>query len=116
VPWLWKKEQLYSNRLVEWHFWISTIGIVFYISAMWVSGIMQGLMWRATDQLGFLQYAFIETVAAMNPFYVIRATGGVLFVAGALLMVWNLWMTARRGLPETDTAASPRPAAAIAGA
>lgn len=95
VPWLWKKERLYSNRLVEWHFWISTIGIVLYISAMWVSGIMQGLMWRAYTALGYLEYSFIETVAAMHPYYVIRALGGGLFLAGALIMVYNLIMTVR---------------------
>ena len=64
-----------------------------YITAMWVSGILQGLMWRAYTSLGFLEYSFIETVEAMHPFYVIRALGGALFLAGALLMVWNLWQT-----------------------
>ena len=70
VPGFWRRERLYSTRLVEWHYWISTIGIVLYITSMWVAGIMQGLMWRAYDQLGFLQYSFAETVAAMHPFYV----------------------------------------------
>ncbi|WP_431859792.1 cytochrome-c oxidase, cbb3-type subunit I [Azospirillum sp.] len=95
VPVLWKRQQLYSLRLVSLHFWTATIGIVLYITAMWVSGIMQGLMWRAYDNLGFLQYSFVETVAAMHPFYVIRAMGGLLFVAGALIMVYNLWRTAK---------------------
>ena len=95
VPVLWKRSQLYSLRLVSYHFWTATIGIVLYITAMWVSGIMQGLMWRAYDNLGFLQYSFVETVAAMHPFYVIRAMGGVLFVTGALIMVYNLWRTAK---------------------
>ena len=95
VPVLWKRSQLYSLRLVSLHFWTATIGIVLYITAMWVSGIMQGLMWRAYDNLGFLQYSFVETVAAMHPFYVIRAMGGLLFVAGALVMVYNLWRTAK---------------------
>jgi cytochrome c oxidase cbb3-type subunit I len=93
VPWLWKRDRLYSLKLVNWHFWISTIGIVLYISAMWVSGILQGLMWRAYTKLGFLEYSFIETVEAMHPFYVIRALGGALFLVGALIMVWNLWRT-----------------------
>jgi cytochrome c oxidase cbb3-type subunit 1 len=92
VPWLWNRP-LYSLRLVNWHFWISTIGIVFYISAMWVSGIMQGLMWRAYTELGFLEYSFVETVQEMHPYYVIRALGGGLFLAGALLMVVNVWKT-----------------------
>jgi cytochrome c oxidase cbb3-type subunit 1 len=93
VPWLWNRERLYSLKLVNWHFWISTIGIVLYISAMWVSGILQGLMWRAYTGLGFLEYSFIETVEAMHPFYVIRALGGALFLVGALLMAWNIWKT-----------------------
>jgi cytochrome c oxidase cbb3-type subunit 1 len=96
VPRLWNR-QLYSLKLVNWHFWIATIGIVFYVSAMWVSGILQGLMWRAYTSTGFLEYSFIETVEAMHPFYVIRALGGALFVVGSLIMAYNLWMPARRG-------------------
>jgi cytochrome c oxidase cbb3-type subunit I len=105
VPWLWERKQLYSLKLVNWHFWIATIGIVFYVSAMWVSGILQGLMWRAYTSLGFLEYSFIETVEAMHPFYVIRAAGGALFVIGSLIMVYNLWMTVRRG--EAVSTAAP---------
>jgi cytochrome c oxidase cbb3-type subunit I len=105
VPWLWERKRLYSLKLVNWHFWIATIGIVFYVSAMWVSGILQGLMWRDYTSLGFLEYSFIETVEAMHPFYVIRAAGGALFVIGALIMAYNLWMTARHG--ETVAAAAP---------
>jgi cytochrome c oxidase cbb3-type subunit 1 len=95
VPVLWKREHLYSYKLVSWHFWISTLGIVLYITAMWVSGIMQGLMWRAYDELGFLQYSFVETVIAMRPFYAIRAFGGLLYVIGSLVMAYNLWRTMR---------------------
>src|SRR5690606_26505115 len=84
VPVLWNRQRLYSLKLVSLHFWIATLGILLYITARWVSGIMQGLMWRAYDNLGFLQYSFIETVEAMHPFYVIRATGGILFLTGAL--------------------------------
>src|SRR5688572_20730108 len=80
-------------KAVSWHFWISTLGIVLYISAMWVAGILQGLMWRAYTSLGFLEYSFIETVEAMHPFYVIRAMGGALFVIGSLIMAWNVWKT-----------------------
>src|SRR6201995_311762 len=107
VPWIWNRKGLYSLKLVNWHFWIATIGIVFYISAMWVSGILQGLMWRAYTPLGFLEYSFIETVEAMHPFYVIRALGGALFLVGALVMVFNLGMTGRPGEPIS---AAPRPA------
>jgi cytochrome c oxidase cbb3-type subunit 1 len=100
VPWLWNRKELYSLKLVNWHFWIATIGIVLYISAMWVSGILQGLMWRAYTSLGFLEYSFIESVEAMHPFYIIRAAGGALFLIGALIMAYNLWMTARAGEVE----------------
>ncbi|RIK93974.1 MAG: cytochrome-c oxidase, cbb3-type subunit I [Proteobacteria bacterium] len=93
VPWLWKKEGLYSEKLVSWHFWLSTLGIVLYITAMWVSGILQGLMWRDYNGLGFLEYSFVETVEAMHPFYLIRALGGALFVIGALIMAYNVWRT-----------------------
>ena len=78
-----------------------------YISSMWVSGILQGLMWRAYTKLGFLEYSFIETVEAMHPFYVIRALGGALFLIGALIMVWNLWRTV---YPREAVAASGQPA------
>lgn len=93
VPVLWKKKGLYSESLVNTHLWIATIGILLYITAMWVSGIMQGLMWRAYDAMGFLEYSFVETVAAMHPYYVIRAFGGVLFLVGALIMAYNLYKT-----------------------
>ena len=82
-------------RLVNAHLWVATIGIVFYITAMWVSGIMQGLMWRSYDDMGFLQYSFVETVEAMHPFYIIRALGGVLYLVGALIMTYNFWRTIR---------------------
>ena len=95
IPKLWKRENLYSLKLVNVHLWISTIGIVFYIAAMWVSGIMQGLMWRTYNELGFLEYSFVETVMAMHPFYLIRALGGGLFLTGSLIMVYNLWRTIR---------------------
>ncbi|NJL08037.1 MAG: cytochrome-c oxidase, cbb3-type subunit I [Methylacidiphilales bacterium] len=107
VPWLWNKKQLYSLKLVNWHFWIATLGIVLYITAMWVAGILQGLMWRAYTSLGFLEYSFIETVEAMHPFYVIRAIGGLLFVIGSVIMAYNLWMTVRHGEAEAPATARP---------
>ncbi|RMB07757.1 cytochrome-c oxidase, cbb3-type subunit I [Eilatimonas milleporae] len=102
VVWAFGRKQLYSNRLVEWHFWISTIGIVLYISAMWVSGIMQGLMWRAYDQFGFLTYSFAETVEQMHIYYVIRAGGGFLFTLGALIMAFNIYKTIRGDVREGE--------------
>ncbi len=115
VPRLWNRERLYSQRLVSYHFWIATIGIVLYITAMWISGIMQGLMWRAYDDLGFLQYSFIETVEAMYPYYVIRTLGGVLFLVGALFMVWNIYMTIKGKVRHEDVPATA-PEGARAGA
>lgn len=93
VPVLWKKKELYSMRLVNIHLWVATIGIVLYITAMWVAGIMQGLMWRAYDSMGFLEYSFVETVAASHPYYIIRAMGGLLYLSGMLIMVYNCWKT-----------------------
>jgi cytochrome c oxidase cbb3-type subunit I len=113
VPWLWNRRGLYSMKLVEWHFWTATLGILLYITAMWVSGITQGLMWRAYDKLGFLQYSFIETVEAMKPYYVIRAIGGLLFLWGSLIMAYNVWRTIR-GDESVDLADQPRVAAAPA--
>jgi cytochrome c oxidase cbb3-type subunit I len=95
VPKLWNRPALYSDRLVNWHFWLATLGIVVYASAMWVSGIMQGLMWREVNEQGFLVYSFVETVERMYPFYVMRVAGGALYLIGALIMVYNLIRTVR---------------------
>jgi cytochrome c oxidase cbb3-type subunit 1 len=110
-PWIYDRK-LYSLKLVNWHFWISTIGIVFYISAMWVAGIMQGLMWRAYTPQGFLEYSFVETTDALHPEYVIRALGGGMFVIGALIMVFNIYKTVVSPSRDvaTDIAESPVPA------
>lgn len=95
VPWLWKKPGLYSNRLVEWHFWIATTGILLYICAMWVSGIMEGLMWREYTPQGFLANSFVETVSAKHIENVVRAVGGLMFLGGTVIMAYNLWRTIR---------------------
>jgi cytochrome c oxidase cbb3-type subunit 1 len=93
VPVLWDRRALYSTRLASWHYWIATMGIVLYIVSMWVAGIMEGLMWRAYDKFGFLQYSFVESVIAVHPFMVIRLLGGVCFLIGGLIMVYNLIRT-----------------------
>ena len=108
VPVLWKRERLYSYHMVNWHFWTSTIGIILYICAMWVSGIMQGLMWRAYNDYGFLTYSFAETVQQMHPYYIIRALGGAVFLAGALIMVYNLWRTAKGDVRLEVPVGAPR--------
>ncbi|ALP53002.1 cytochrome oxidase [Candidatus Tenderia electrophaga] len=102
---LWGRE-LYSTSLVSLHFWMSTIGAVIYICAMWVSGIMQGLMWRATDDYGNLMYTFVESVAAMHPYYVLRAVGGLIFFLGACVMLYNIVMTLRQPAGAGATATS----------
>jgi cytochrome c oxidase cbb3-type subunit 1 len=112
VPDLWKRAGLYSTRLVAWHFWTATLGIVLYITSMWVAGIMEGLMWRAYDQFGFLQYTFSESVNAVHPYYVIRMLGGVLFLIGALIMVYNLIMTVYSSTTEQRSSAYPAGAVA----
>ena len=95
APRLWGRRQLYSLRLVNWHFWLATVGIVIYAAVMWVSGIMQGLMWREYDADGFLVYSFAESVAALHPYYLARAFGGFLYLLGGLVMAFNIWMTIR---------------------
>jgi len=114
VPKLWGRQRLYSLRLVNTHFWVATIGIVLYISSMWVSGIMQGLMWRTYDELGFLQYSFIETVEAMQPYYVIRGLGGVLFLVGSLIMVYNLIRTIKGHMRDEAPIGGPATTATAA--
>jgi cytochrome c oxidase cbb3-type subunit I len=109
IPRLYGRE-MYSTKLIEVHFWVSTIGIVLYIASMWVSGIMQGLMWRAVNDDGTLTYSFIESVQAMHPFYIIRFLGGVLFLVGTLVMVYNLLKTVVGSKPVI--APIPLPAAA----
>ena len=94
-PRLWNAKQMYSITLIKWHFWVATLGIVLYIVAMWISGIMQGLMWREYDEMGFLVYSFAETVGEMHIYYIIRAFGGGLFVSGSFIMAYNLWMTTK---------------------
>jgi cytochrome c oxidase cbb3-type subunit 1 len=113
TPWLWKKKQMHSLALVDWHFWLATIGIVLYITSMWVAGVMQGLMWRAYNDFGFLEYSFVESVEAMHPYYIIRAAGGGLYLSGALIMAYNLWKTATSSEPAHVRAADA-PAAAVA--
>ena len=100
APRLWGRERLYSLRMVNWHFWTATLGIVLYVSSMWVAGIMQGLMWREYGQDGYLVYAFIDVVAAMKPYYLIRAAGGLLYLSGSVIMAWNVYQTIRGRLRD----------------
>ncbi len=100
VPKLWNRQRLYSLRLVNWHFWLATLGIVVYAAVMWVAGIQQGLMWREYDAQGYLVYSFVESVEAMHPYYVFRVLGGLLYLSGALIMAYNVFRTIRGDVRE----------------
>jgi cytochrome c oxidase cbb3-type subunit 1 len=104
--------RLFSQKLVYAHFFLATIGIVLYISAMWVAGIGQGLLLRAFDEYGNLAYTFIETVEFLHMPYAVRAIGGMFFVAGMLLLAYNAWMTIRQAKRENATADASIPAPA----
>ena len=93
IPKLFGREQMHSVKLIDVHFWIATIGIVVYIAAMWIAGVMQGLMWRAVNDDGTLTYSFVESLEAMYPFYAVRLLGGLLYLAGMLIMAYNVWKT-----------------------
>jgi cytochrome c oxidase cbb3-type subunit 1 len=93
IPRMYGVKAMYSMPLVTAHFWVSTLGVVLYIAAMWIAGVMQGLMWRAVNADGTLTYTFVESVKATYPFYAIRLLGGVLFLAGMLMMAYNTWKT-----------------------
>ncbi len=101
IPKMYGREKMYSTRAIELHFWIATIGIVLYIAAMWIAGVMQGLMWRAVNPDGTLVYSFVESVKATYPFYVIRLGGGLLYLGGMLIMGWNVVMTVLGGKAAT---------------
>jgi cytochrome c oxidase cbb3-type subunit 1 len=110
IPRLSGKNAMWSTKLIELHFWIATIGIVLYIASMWIAGVMQGLMWRAVNSDGTLTYTFVEAVKATFPYYVIRFSGGLLYLSGMLLMAYNVLMTVRGGVAVK--ARIPEPAGA----
>jgi cytochrome c oxidase cbb3-type subunit 1 len=97
IPRLYGQKKMYSVPAIELHFWTATIGIVLYIAAMWIAGVMQGLMWRSINEDGTLTYTFVESVKATYPYYVVRVLGGALYLFGMLVMLWNVIMTALKG-------------------
>jgi cytochrome c oxidase cbb3-type subunit 1 len=109
-PRLFNKESMYSVKLIEAHFWIATIGIVLYITAMWVAGVMEGLMWRATNPDGPLTYSFAEVIKATYPYYAVRLLGGICYLLGMLIMAYNVYKTVSHAKPVP--VAIPQPAAA----
>jgi cytochrome c oxidase cbb3-type subunit 1 len=104
IPRLFGREEMHSTRLINVHFWWSTIGVVLYIASLWIAGVAQGLMWRATNADGTLTYSFAQSVNAMYPFYTIRLVGGAMFFAGMLLMAYNVWKTIAAGKAVNDAA------------
>ena len=102
IPKLFGQAKMYSVKAIEIHFWTATIGIVLYIAAMWIAGVMQGLMWRSVNADGTLTYTFVESVKSTFPFYVIRLSGGLLYLFGMVIMLWNVLMTAA-GKSQTQT-------------
>jgi cytochrome c oxidase cbb3-type subunit 1 len=108
VPRLFGRTEMHSVPAINLHFWVATIGVVLYIAAMWIAGVMQGLMWRAVSDDGTLTYTFVESVKATYPFYAIRLLGGLLYLSGMLIMAWNVWMTVSESKPAE--ALIPEPA------
>ncbi|MEM8814784.1 MAG: cytochrome-c oxidase, cbb3-type subunit I [Pseudomonadota bacterium] len=107
IPRLWNREGMYSTKLIDIHFWTSTIGVVLYAVSMWIAGVTQGLMWRAVNDDGTLTYAFIESLKATYPYYGLRLLGGVIFFAGMLIMVYNVYMTVREQKPKPVAVLEP---------
>ena len=97
VPRLFGQKQMHSIKAIELHFWMATVGIVLYIAALWISGVMEGLMWRAINADGTLTYTFVESVKAKQPYYIIRMFGGLLYLGGMVVMLWNVIKTATSG-------------------
>ncbi|MBN8967142.1 MAG: cytochrome-c oxidase, cbb3-type subunit I [Rhizobiales bacterium] len=112
VPWLWKREAMYSARLVEVHFWLALSGTIIYVFAMWNSGIIQGLMWRTYNESGTLAYSFVDSLVAMHPYYIARAVGGLFFLIGAVVGCYNIWMTIRTAPQTAAEAAADHPVVA----
>jgi cytochrome c oxidase cbb3-type subunit I len=99
VPKLFGQKKMHSMKAIELHFWLATVGIVLYIAALWIAGVMEGLMWRAINADGTLTYTFVESVKAKQPYYMIRLLGGVLYLSGMVIMLWNVLKTAASGKP-----------------
>ncbi len=102
IPHLFGRKQMYSIKLIDTHFWISTIGVVLYIVSMWIAGVMQGLMWRAVNADGTLTYSFVESLERMYPYYIVRLLGGAMFFVGMLIMAYNMWKTIAGSEPADD--------------
>jgi len=103
IPKLFGKKEMHSMKAIELHFWMATVGIVLYIAALWIAGVMEGLMWRAINADGTLTYTFVESMKAKHPYYIVRLLGGLLYLGGMLIMLWNVIKTATSGKAATAT-------------
>src|SRR6056297_365265 len=110
IPKLWGLQGMYSTAMINVHFWLATVGTVLYIVAMWVNGIMQGLMWRAVNEDGTLTYSFVESLEASYAGYFVRFLGGVIFLSGMLIMAYNVYMTVRQKDAVAQDNAATQPA------
>ena len=108
IPELFNKKRMYSEALINMHFWIATIGVVLYIASMWIAGVMQGLMWRELEVDGTLANSFVQSLERMYPYYIVRFLGGLLYLVGILIMAWNTWKTIYG--PSTAPVAQPQAA------
>lgn len=96
IPRLFGIQAMYSTAMINVHFWLATAGTVLYIAAMWVNGIMQGLMWRAVNTDGTLTYSFVESLEASHMGYLVRFIGGAIFLSGMFVMAVNVWLTVKQ--------------------
>ena len=99
IPRLFGQKEMYSTKLIDVHFWIATIGVVLYITSMWVAGVMQGIMWSQLKPDGTLAHTFVATVSRTMPYYFVRFLGGVFYLSGMVIMAYNVYRTAMRGKP-----------------
>jgi cytochrome c oxidase cbb3-type subunit 1 len=113
LPKLFNREEMYSVKLINLHFWLATVGTVLYVVAMWINGIGQGLMWRAFNPDGSLTYSFIETVVFSKGGYVMRAIGGAFFLTGMLIMAYNTYRTVNAAKQAAESANQPAQAPAV---
>jgi cytochrome c oxidase cbb3-type subunit 1 len=109
LPKLYGRKEMWSTRLIDWHFWTTTIGVVLYVASMWIAGVMQGLMWRATNEDGSLTYSFIEALNSTYPYYAVRLLGGLMVLGGMVMMAVNVAKTIK-GATQQYVNAIPEPA------
>ncbi len=107
LPRLYDRDSMYSTKLIDVHFWTSTIGVVLYAVSMWIAGVTEGLMWRAVNDDGTLTYSFVESLKAVEPYHGLRLVGGLLFIGGMFIMAYNVWRTVAGNKPQAVAVMEP---------